>query len=178
MTKKKTTPVVSQIKIPLFDKDAMHLGFTGTRKGLKNEQFVVLGNTLKYLVEGFIEHGYKHISWHHGDCLGADEMFHKIIKHYKFFRETTDLIHIHPPQESRFRAYCKGNVMHDEKPYLVRNRDIVDLSQGLVACPDGKGELLRSGTWQTIRYARKNLGNIIIIYPDGTIDKEMRGLVH
>ncbi len=176
--KKKTTTVIGQINIPLFDKDAMHLGFTGTRKGLQQPQFIALGNALKTLVETFIEQDYKHISWHHGDCVGADKMFHDLINYYKFFKNTTDLIHIHPPQEDRYRAYCKGNVMHEEKPYLARNRDIVDLSDGLVACPDSKIELLRSGTWSTVRYARKQHGNIVIIYPDGTIDKEMKGLVH
>ena len=40
------------------------------------------------------------------------------------------------------------------KPYLDRNRDIVDACEVLLATPDGP-ERLRSGTWSTVRYARK-----------------------
>jgi len=40
---------------------------------------------------------------------------------------------------------------------------------GLVlACPAQKREQLRSGTWATIRYARKTGVKMFVIFPDGT----------
>ena len=57
--------------------------------------------------------------------------------------------------------------MHPAKDYLVRNHDIVDVCDVLVATPGQKEEQIRSGTWATIRYARKIRKQIIIVYPDG-----------
>ena len=43
-----------------------------------------------------------------------------------------------------------------EKSYLHRNIDIIKNSSLLIACPvDKNKEELRSGTWSTIRQARK-----------------------
>jgi hypothetical protein len=52
------------------------------------------------------------------------------------------------------RAFCQGDVVLTPRPYLVRNRHIVDASSVLIATPKGDEEL-RSGTWSTVRYARK-----------------------
>lgn len=176
MSKNKTTEVIGQVRIPLFDKNALHLGFIGTRKGLTREQFVLLGNTLKLLIDAFKQQGYASFSFHHGDCVGADKQFHEILRYYDELRSATDRIIIHPPEETRYRAYCNSPWIHEPKPYLVRNRDIVDQVHGLIACPDSKLEKLHSGTWSTIRYARKHMQNIIILYPNGEVDKEVAGL--
>lgn len=65
--------------------------------------------------------------------------------------------------------------MSDEKreplPYLARNCVIVDEADILLACPKGPEEQ-RSGTWATVRYARKQNKRIVIVYPDGTITTE------
>jgi hypothetical protein len=53
----------------------------------------------------------------------------------------------------------------------VRNHRIVDMTRVLVACPDGE-ERQHSGTWATVRYARKRGKWIIIVYPDGTVREE------
>ena len=37
----------------------------------------------------------------------------------------------------------------------------------LIAFPSTQFEIQRSGTWQTIRYARKLKKKILIIYPNG-----------
>lgn len=37
----------------------------------------------------------------------------------------------------------------------------------LIAFPPSKEEITRSGTWSTIRYARKCHKSLIIVYPDG-----------
>ena len=61
-----------------------------------------------------------------------------------------------PPSDPKQRAFKKGDVLMGEKPYLVRNSDIIKHSSILIGCPiDKNTETLRSGTWSTIRKARK-----------------------
>jgi hypothetical protein len=55
-----------------------------------------------------------------------------------------------------------------EKPYLVRNQDIVDISKVLIGAPSDFVEEQRSGTWATIRRARAAKLWTILVYPDGT----------
>ena len=39
-------------------------------------------------------------------------------------------------------------------PYLERNKNIVNAVDFIIAAPDGP-EKVRSGTWSTVRYAKK-----------------------
>lgn len=65
-------------------------------------------------------------------------------------------IHIFPPDNPKLRAFNKADLLMPEKPYLVRNLDIINNSACLIACPkDKNNEELRSGTWSTIRQAKK-----------------------
>ncbi|MHA1286395.1 MAG: hypothetical protein ACTSPB_03210 [Candidatus Thorarchaeota archaeon] len=137
------------------------VGFTGTRKGMTPEQKDTVQMVLsKWLVDEV----------HHGDCIGADEDFHRISEcmGYKII--------IHPPKNSRYRAYCGGPFrpthVLPEKDYLDRNRDIVDASDVLIATPNSYRERIRSGTWYTIRYAGRRGKRVIIVYPSGCIDEE------
>jgi len=57
-----------------------------------------------------------------------------------------------------------------EADYLARNHFIVAYSEELVAAPKSNKEELRSGTWATIRYARKRKRMVTIIYPDGSLE--------
>ena len=52
---------------------------------------------------------------------------------------------------------------------LARNRIIAARCDALLACPAEPDEQLRSGTWSTIRYARKAGKPITIIRPDGGV---------
>jgi len=135
------------------------IGFTGTRKGMTREQMKALLKVLQDI--NFAEA-------HHGDCVGADEQFHRLVR--IFFPDV--VIVIHPPKNPKLRAFCKGDVIMPEKDYLERNRDIVKNCDLLIACPKEFHEVLRSGTWATVRYARKAGKPIIIIFPDGNIKKE------
>jgi hypothetical protein len=120
----------------------MIVGFTGTRLGTTYEQAVWLQERLMTL--GTTE-------LHHGDCVGADDMVHDLA------RWLGVRIVIHPPDDDHYRAFCEaieGDEVLDPKPYLDRNHDIVDVCDVLLALPDGP-ERLRSGTWSTVRYARR-----------------------
>lgn len=124
----------------------MIFGFTGTQSGMSDLQ---KRRVTKLLQASFIE------AVHHGDCIGADSDFHKIASLFELN------IVMHPPINSSKRAFCGGNVLAS-KEYLERNNDIVAACDVLIAAPKTEKEELRSGTWATIRYARK-LGKRVII---------------
>lgn len=101
------------------------------------------------------------VEFHHGDCVGADAEAHD------FVRELAPKCTIvgHPPNIDRYRAFKQCDVLWPCKPYLVRDRDIVVCADRLIATPKGSHEILRSGTWTTIRYARKAKKEPIVIKP-------------
>jgi hypothetical protein len=132
------------------------IGFTGTQFGMTNRQkksFIRLLLSQKIIPTEF----------HHGDCIGADEQANKIVG-------IIPKIVIHPPSFDAKRAFCFSRDVRSPKPYIERNHDIVDETDVLIACPRTKEEELRSGTWATIRYARKTGKPIWYIWPDGLID--------
>lgn len=107
---------------------------------------------------------------HHGDCIGADADFHRLA-------ELNGLkTHGHPPINSSKRAFCKFDVIEEPKEYLDRNKDIVDAVDWMIFTPETKEEVLRSGTWSTVRYARKQKKPYIIVFPDGSVE-DKRGEV-
>lgn len=103
---------------------------------------------------------------HHGDCIGADAEAHGIA------RECGLRVCIHPPVEDARRAWCEGDEMHMRKTYLVRNRDIVDATERLIAAPRTEVEERRSGTWATVRFARSLNRPIFIVWPNGSLGRE------
>ncbi len=130
----------------------MRVGFTGTSKGMNIDQLICV----RTLLGRFWQPDYAH----HGDCVGADSQFHSLCE--AFSRPTR--IVIHPPKDSKARAFRPSMFSRRPKDYLERNRDIVDACDVLLATPKGK-EIQRSGTWSTIRYARKLGKPIIILMP-------------
>ncbi len=131
----------------------MKIGFTGTQRGMTDFQYLN--------VKLFIQKNSENISEaHHGDCVGADSEFHDIVQTYNLYTS------IHPPINPSKRAFRKGNIIFPEKEYLDRNHDIVNSVDLMIATPGEETEILRSGTWATIRYAKKNNKPIVIIYPN------------
>jgi hypothetical protein len=61
----------------------------------------------------------------------------------------------HPPLNANKQAFCICDEECVCKQYLDRNRDIVDETDILLAGPRTDKEEFRSGTWSTVRYARK-----------------------
>ena len=87
-----------------------------------------------------------------------DEAAHNIAKELGF------KVILHPPENVKQRAYCRGDSSVGAKPYLVRNRDIVDSCDILIAVPaNPKIEELRSGTWSTVRYALSSKTSVVVI---------------
>lgn len=138
-----------------------HIGFTGTRKVIENRniEFLLRGLLKEYREEG-------QCTLHHGDCIGMDEMAHWFASELDYY------IVVHPPANPKYRAYCekfkitKQNkiIILSEKDYLVRNKRIVNASEFMIAAPiDPQKEILRSGTWAAVRYARKQNKEVVFI---------------
>ena len=103
----------------------------------------------------------------HGDCIGADAEFHQMA-----LNDAVRRIVIHPPDNDKFRAFCEGGtfgptkvVILPPKPYLVRDHGMVDAVDVVLATPATKVEVLRSGTWATVRYCRKVHRELIVFPP-------------
>jgi hypothetical protein len=130
------------------------VGFTGTRMGMTEAQMKQLRIELHIA-------GAKVL--HHGDCRGADEQAHGIARELGLF------IIGHPPIAAGLRANCACDETRDVQDYLVRNRTIVLETELLIAAPHAP-ETRRSGTWATIRHAKRMRLPLIILHPDGPIE--------
>jgi hypothetical protein len=163
----------------------MILGFTGTRQGLTPAQRAALPGVLAVLPERVL----------HGGAEGADEEFHLFIcecqvKLQKFTDAYCGIvlprlcqIEIYVAEEDRWDFWTKRANEGDDNlraayahigDPLGRNRIIANRCGVLFACPAEATEQLRSGTWSTVRYARKAGKPITIITPSGDVVEERR----
>jgi hypothetical protein len=78
----------------------------------------------------------------------------------------------HPPENPSKRAFCAFDEICEPAPYLVRNQDIVDIAARMIATPGEMHEVLKSGTWSTVRKARRGRRPLAIIYPNGLLTFE------
>lgn len=126
--------------------------------------------------------------FHHGDRIGADREAHYSVRLYL----PDTFVWIWPPEDDKKRAYCETNPLEDADrlydgagwisarvgwkcpyPYLTRNRYIVHHATHLIATPAEYHEVQRSGTWSTIRAARRiYMPTFIIIWPNGRVKRE------
>jgi hypothetical protein len=136
------------------------VGFTGTRRGTSAAQWTSLRQIL--------ETGPAEL--HHGNCVGADTEAHQICLDLKI------PIVMYP---THHRLQANGNFgAREVKPFtegkdpeLRRNCMIVDATDLLIACPREFMPTRRSGVWHTVRQAQKKGRPIIIIYPDGRVER-------
>lgn len=142
-----------------IDMSEMIVGTTGSRDGITEEQRACVILTLMGKRPGWA----RAYQLHHGDCVGSDWAVHQIA-----MLLTGILTVSHPPIENKWRAYCNAHVVMAPRPYPDRNRDIVMIAHRIIALPSGEEQnQLRSGTWSTIRYAKREHRPVLIIYPDG-----------
>jgi hypothetical protein len=132
----------------------MRIGFTGTRRGMTAEQECALRALLTSHAGAIL---------HHGDCIGADAQAHDVAVSLGW-----DVV-IHPPLVEAQSAWRTTADVRKPRPYLERNKDIVRDTDLLIAAPAEASEQHRSGTWSTVRFARKQRRPIWIIQPDGTV---------
>lgn len=147
--------------------DNLTVGFTGTQKGMTPDQYEGVSYMLRRLTQLNLALS---TEVHHGDCIGADFEMHGIAYH------AGALVVVHPPESEEKRAHAdlvsrwrtSSTVVLEPKPYIVRNHDIVDACNFLIAAPSGDQQR-RSGTWATIRYALKKDRWTYIVKPSGVI---------
>lgn len=128
----------------------MKVGFTGTRHGMSDGQKEALAALLFRL--GATE-------LHHGDCVGADAQ-----AHYTAMALGLRVV-LHPPSVPHFRAWCVADETRDTQDFLLRNKAIVNATDMLIAAPADPREHVRSGTWSTVRFARRQGKRVEIIFP-------------
>lgn len=132
----------------------MIIGFTGTRKGISRNQELLL----RKFFSAFNQDA--EIEFHHGCCVGSDTNFHHLVREIFWNCRIIG----HPPAND----YLMSNDLDFDdvfrpQEYMVRNRHIVDSAEILIATPEGE-EILRSGTWATIRYALKKADKSVFIF--------------
>ena len=141
----------------------MKIGFTGTRQGCTKEQRLTLKTIL-------LQHA-DSTEFHHGAAIGADGEFAITVRR---LLPRAD-IKAHPSNITDQVGYaaleCSDEVFQPLPP-LKRNERIVEACDLLIACPAGMAEELRSGTWATIRRARRAGKPIVFCWPDGTTTRE------
>jgi hypothetical protein len=134
------------------------LGFTGTQTGMTYEQHREVRKLLLLIKPEQVIHGC---------CVGSDSEFCVTVK------ELLGIPQIGYPstitRKVSKRACKRCTTLHPPMPPLVRNQIIVEKSDLLLATPEQEKMTIRSGTWSTIRKARKFLRPVFIIYPDGTV---------
>ena len=138
----------------------LKIGFTGTRNGMSSNQIKEFEKLFKS--KDFEE-------FHHGVCIGSDKQAHDHITSIKNEKNAKTVGH--PPKYKKFMAECECDYVMKPYDYLQRNKNIVDETDVMVATPDTK-ERVRSGTWSTIRYARKQGKKIYIIHKNGRVTIE------
>ena len=136
------------------------VGITGSSYGATQRQQDSLRQLFVWLRPGGLRHG---------DCVGADAQGHDIYREVMGPNRNHAYVLIHPPRDHRLRAGKIGNTFK-ELPYLERDKYIAGCVAGfrtdlLIAMPRQPREVLRSGTWATVRYARRAGTPVIILLP-------------
>ena len=140
------TPLDTSLDTPYdIPYDIIDIGFIGSVHGLDDNQ---KSNLFQQLVR--FKRRYTTVNAHHGNYNDADKYFHELCEKLEF------RIYINTP---RHIPRHTSNPL----PYF-RNTQVVDFSDVLIACPFEKVNVVRCGTWSTIRYAEKRKRGVIILH--------------
>lgn len=138
------------------------IGFTGTHIGMKPAQmdatFALLRSLLSLYPESVLRHG---------DCVGADAEADAMASLLGIPRIA------YPCTLESMRAHRElrgARLGDDPRPPRSRNARIVALSTVLVAAPRTPKEVVRSGTWMTVRIAERAQKTVWIVWPDGRVE--------
>lgn len=146
----------------------MHIGFTGSSEKVTQEQIASLR---KLFTKVKNENKEKPTYLHHGVCIGADA-----IAHLLFLNTLGDTIIKHPPTNTKKMSMrCNEGVSREPKDYMTRNQDIVNESEWLIAVPKEETknsyDIIRSGTWSTVRRAQKANKKVFLVLPSGKVSQ-------
>jgi hypothetical protein len=170
--------IESQVRVPIhqerYDKitgvsrsdERFIVGVTGTQKGMTYEQELQLEVLLTKVHSLYSD---RELWLAHGDCVGVDVEAHELAKQIGY------RVCLHPPTNDKLRAYARvepGDVVCRPQLYSICNHDIVRSCDYLIGVPRTNNEVVRSGTWATVRFARKLKKPYTIIHPNGRMDGE------
>jgi hypothetical protein len=155
---------VNQLDLLRLDLKGPVIGFTGTKQGMTSLQ----KSQIRSIMESYRESASDAsiIEFHHGDCIGSDAQADEIAREFGF------KMVIHPPVNPVARAFCDSrgpSELREPLEYLARDKQIAWECFILLGTPRSANEEVRSGTWATIRYARKLKRSILIVQPNGVI---------
>lgn len=118
----------------------MIVGFTGTRNELTEWQKRKIFELLTKLRPRYA---------HHGMCVGGDDTFNTVCL-------SLGIMTIGWPSNiPKLVANCRVSYRNNPSPPLERNVWIVKASEVMICCPYENKEIIRSGTWSTIRESRR-----------------------
>lgn len=129
----------------------MKIGVTGTREGATLEQ-------IDQVTEFLQRHQGTDNEFHHGDCRGVDVQVAAIA------RELGYKIVCHPPLSDEQQGFFGGDIVHEPKGYLQRDRNIVDSTEVLLVVPLQTEWQPKGGTWYTHDYAVKTKKPVEVFY--------------
>jgi hypothetical protein len=141
----------------------MKVVFTGSQDGMTRVQADVVYQWL-------VQHDDIIEEIRHGGCIGADKEFHDFCQHFNL----GELVEVYPSNIPSKQAVINPEaykIKHPPDFPLERNKTMVYASEVCLATPKEADEVMRSGTWATIRYARKNHLKVVIIEPSGAINE-------
>jgi hypothetical protein len=144
------------------------LGFTGSQNGMTPAQADVVEAMLRSFRDA---EAAGRQAFNHGDNAGADCQAGALAYGMGYH------VALHPPTDASKRGFGVNHETNVALPYLDRNRNVVNASMIVIATPEQAVERLRSGTWNTIRYARHYRRPLFIVCPDGstTLEIHQRG---
>ena len=147
----------------------MILTLTATRRGITSAQRAAVPGLLAAYPTTLL----------HGGAPGGDEELHELISGLRGFLVSNCQVEVYPANASRHMFWKDKarfapfalTVQPPEHP-LVRNQIMATRADHVLACPETAHEVLRSGTWTTVRAARRAGHRVTIIEPDGTVREE------
>jgi hypothetical protein len=143
----------------------LNVGFTGAQTGMSEKQRDRVREVLTRLRKMS-----ENNSFRYGACVGADSqaMLEALHLGYTIVAFPANNVAV-----SKHGIIPITATVMKATPALLRNHTIVDGCDVLIAAPDGPHERLRSGTWATVRYARRRKAPIVFCWPDGRARKEI-----
>jgi hypothetical protein len=108
---------------------------------------------------------------HHGDCVGVDLQCHDL---WSDILLPICWVVVHPPLDERYRAHAGGRhvMVLSPKEYRARDADLARACDVLWAFPEGpEHNYPRSGTWMTVRMARRAGVPVVVVRPDGGVEE-------
>lgn len=137
----------------------MVIGFTGTRQGMTDQQRRALKQILEGLVPDVLAHG---------GAVGADDQADLLASELGVPRVVypSDMPAERVPYDALQRRGGSSVVIRvPPMPPLERNRHIAFAADLLLAAPHEHREILRSGTWATVRAARRLGRPVVVLEP-------------